>query len=179
MPYFKIFEKIKLIYHNLYQVGNAIHYPQARKHIYHLETSDFNRGVNQYSETHLSSLQNITSDNCRCGCFVKMIDVRSGHIPHSQIEIGGFKMIDVFSRMWTMYRGRKLAHLTVLFFIVCLTQSCANVGVLKGSPKDTTPPKIVESKSTPNLQTRFKKQPILLTFDEWVKLEDAFSCHPL
>ena len=66
-----------------------------------------------------------------------------------------------------------------IFILIALTisilQGCANVGQLKGGPKDTKPPQIVKELSTPNLQTNFKKQPIILTFDEWVKLEDVFN----
>jgi uncharacterized protein (DUF2141 family) len=63
------------------------------------------------------------------------------------------------------------------FFVtaIWLIQSCASVGTLKGSPKDITGPKVIQNKSTANYQTFFKKQPILLTFDEWVKLEDIFT----
>lgn len=66
-----------------------------------------------------------------------------------------------------------------IFILIALTvsilQGCANIGQLKGGPKDTKPPQIVKALSTPNLQTNFKKQPIILTFDEWVKLEDVFN----
>lgn len=63
----------------------------------------------------------------------------------------------------------------ILVIATWLIQSCASVGALKGSPKDTVPPKVIQNKSTANYQTFFKKQPILLTFDEWVKLEDVFT----
>ncbi len=66
-----------------------------------------------------------------------------------------------------------------IFFLIVsiafLLKGCANVGSLKGGAKDTTPPQIVKEKSTPNLQTNFKKQPIILTFNEWVKMDDAFN----
>ena len=66
-----------------------------------------------------------------------------------------------------------------IFILIALSisilQGCANVGQLKGGPKDTKPPQIVKELSTANLQTNFKKQPIILTFDEWVKLEDVFN----
>ena len=66
-----------------------------------------------------------------------------------------------------------------IFILIALTvsilQGCANIGQLKGGPKDIKPPQIVKELSTPNLQTNFKKQPIILTFDEWVKLEDVFN----
>jgi uncharacterized protein (DUF2141 family) len=74
--------------------------------------------------------------------------------------------------------SKRFFNIKILSFIITtlwLIQSCASVGALKGSPKDITPPKLIEKKSTPNYQTFFKKQPILLTFDEWVKLEDAFT----
>jgi uncharacterized protein (DUF2141 family) len=74
--------------------------------------------------------------------------------------------------------SKRFFNIKILSFIITtlwLIQSCASVGALKGSPKDIIPPKLVEKKSTPNYQTFFKKQPILLTFDEWVKLEDAFT----
>ena len=63
----------------------------------------------------------------------------------------------------------------LIAIIVSILQGCANIGQLKGGPKDTKPPQIVKELSTPNLQTNFKKQPIILTFDEWVKLEDVFN----
>jgi hypothetical protein len=63
---------------------------------------------------------------------------------------------------------------TVLLLCLFL-QSCANIVSPTGGARDTTPPKIVEKKSTPNFQKQFKKQPIFLTFDEWIKLEDAFN----
>jgi uncharacterized protein (DUF2141 family) len=64
-------------------------------------------------------------------------------------------------------------------FIFCavllLMQSCANVGALNGGAKDTTAPKVVLGKSTPNKPVNFKKQRIVLTFDEWIRLDDVFS----
>jgi uncharacterized protein (DUF2141 family) len=64
-----------------------------------------------------------------------------------------------------------LSSLILLFFL----NSCAQVGQLSGGIKDEIPPKVVVKRSSPNFQTNFKNQPILLTFDEWVKLEDAAS----
>ena len=51
-------------------------------HIYHLETLDFNLGTKHTHNSHLSSLQNITSTRLM-RFFVKMIDVRGwvGLIP--------------------------------------------------------------------------------------------------
>lgn len=53
--------------------------------------------------------------------------------------------------------------------------SCANIVAPLGGPRDEVPPKLIVSESTPNLQTRFEKQPIQLTFDEWVILDDVFN----
>ncbi len=54
-------------------------------------------------------------------------------------------------------------------------QGCANIVAPTGGAKDEIPPKVVVEKSTPNFQTNFKKQRIELTFDEWIKLDDAFN----
>lgn len=52
---------------------------------------------------------------------------------------------------------------------------CANIVPPTGGKKDMMPPKIVQARSTPNLQTHFKKQNIDLTFNEWLKLEDVYN----
>lgn len=64
--------------------------------------------------------------------------------------------------------------LPICFAIVLtvLLASCASVTPIPGGPEDTDPPEIVSTKSTPNLQRRFEKQPIRLTFNEWVELKD-------
>lgn len=65
------------------------------------------------------------------------------------------------------------------FFILTIILStligCANQGVLTGGAKDTDPPVMDNSKSTPNFQTNFKKQTIELTFNEWLQLNDVFK----
>ncbi len=63
----------------------------------------------------------------------------------------------------------------LLFITFLFLQSCANIVAPTGGAKDSIAPKVIEQKSTPNFQTNFKKQRIELTFDEWIKLEDAFS----
>lgn len=52
---------------------------------------------------------------------------------------------------------------------------CANIVAPEGGPKDLDPPKLDSLHSTRNFQTRFKKQDIVLAFDEWVELKDAFT----
>ncbi len=63
----------------------------------------------------------------------------------------------------------------LLYFTFLVLQGCANIVAPTGGDKDTLSPKIVEEKSTLNFQTNFKKQRIELTFDEWIKLDDAFN----
>jgi len=56
---------------------------------------------------------------------------------------------------------------------------CANIGNPEGGPRDLSPPEIDSTESTPNLQRNFdpaaSKTDIVLRFNEWVKLEDAFK----
>ena len=58
--------------------------------------------------------------------------------------------------------------LGLLFFY-----QCATPGRPSGGPKDETPPQLDSTRTTPNLQTNFEKQRIELTFDEWIKLDQA------
>lgn len=65
--------------------------------------------------------------------------------------------------------------LGVLFLVLLglIQQQCANTVSPTGGPRDTSPPKIDSSKTTPNFSTNFKDNEIVLTFEEWVKLNDA------
>jgi len=60
----------------------------------------------------------------------------------------------------------------LLVLLGCLWQ-CANPIAPTGGPRDETPPRIDTLRSTPNLQTNFRPRTITLTFDEWIKLQDA------
>ena len=66
-----------------------------------------------------------------------------------------------------------MMRLSVWFLVLLLLAICycANPIAPTGGPKDVDPPKIDSAKSTPNYQTNFTKQPIVLTFDEWIKLD--------
>ena len=66
-------------------------------------------------------------------------------------------------------------QLGIYFLIAAFLLGCANIVRPEGGPEDTTPPQVVEEKSTPNFQVQFKKQPIEITFDEWVELNDVFN----
>ncbi|MBI1228381.1 MAG: hypothetical protein GC192_24315 [Bacteroidetes bacterium] len=52
---------------------------------------------------------------------------------------------------------------------------CANPIAPQGGPKDLDPPKLDSLHSTRNFQTHFKKQDIVLAFDEWVELKGVFT----
>lgn len=51
--------------------------------------------------------------------------------------------------------------------------SCARQGAPTGGPKDTTPPRVDSTASTPNYATRFQEKKIQLRFDEWVTLSEV------
>jgi len=72
-----------------------------------------------------------------------------------------------------MKHGR---HFSFIFYgllpVLAVLSGCANVIAPVGGPKDEAPPVVVQEGSTPNLQTRFQRQRILLTFDEWIQLAD-------
>ena len=71
----------------------------------------------------------------------------------------------------------KLNFLAVLFLLlaVLLIVSCAKVGSPYGGPIDEDPPKVVKA-VPPNKSTRFvPKKSIVITFDEYIKLEDIFN----
>lgn len=70
---------------------------------------------------------------------------------------------------WVLIKNSLLC--IAIFFL----QGCANIVAPTGGAKDITPPKVIETKSTKNFQTNFKKQRIEMTFDEWIKLDDVFN----
>ena len=58
--------------------------------------------------------------------------------------------------------------LPILFLVACARQ-----GVPTGGAKDTTPPQVDSTVSTPNYTTRFNKKTIELYFNEWVTVSDV------
>lgn len=58
-----------------------------------------------------------------------------------------------------------LALLPMLYY------ACAQIVAPNGGPEDEIPPQLDTLGSTPNLQTNFTKQDIILTFDEWIELK--------
>ncbi|MDX1911655.1 MAG: Ig-like domain-containing protein [Saprospiraceae bacterium] len=63
-------------------------------------------------------------------------------------------------------------RIPVFFFLILLLFACARQGAPTGGPKDSTPPLVDTSASTPNFSTNFDKKRIELKFDEWVTLSD-------
>lgn len=61
-----------------------------------------------------------------------------------------------------------LGFILLLLFVL----GCAVQAPPLGGPEDTTAPKPIEDKSTPNFQTNYQGDKIELTFDEWVKLKN-------
>ncbi len=53
--------------------------------------------------------------------------------------------------------------------------ACAQIVSPSGGPRDSRPPQLDSLLSTPNYQTNFQKQDILLVFDEFIKLEDPYG----
>lgn len=74
-----------------------------------------------------------------------------------------------------MYRTTFSIFAYLFFASLWLAVGCATPTTPDGGPRDNQPPRIDTARSTPNLQTNFEKQPIELTFDEWVTLNDVFQ----
>jgi hypothetical protein len=70
---------------------------------------------------------------------------------------------------------KNIQILSLCIALATLANGCANIGSLNGGAKDVTPPRVLTARSTPNFQTNFKKQPIKLVFDEYIKLDDVFK----
>ena len=69
----------------------------------------------------------------------------------------------------------KVKYLVIAFSCSLLFFSCASPQAPTGGVGDSTPPTIIEVESTPNRQTNFKEDEIVLTFDEWVTLKDVYN----
>ncbi len=80
-----------------------------------------------------------------------------------------------FVELLAMKKNKPFSVALLAFFLSCLLSSCANIVAPTGGPRDEQPPRLDSLASTPNMQTNFKKQDILLAFDEWLKLQDVFN----
>lgn len=63
---------------------------------------------------------------------------------------------------------------SLAYFISLLGTGCAQVGMPIGGPKDTLPP-VLLSANPPNKTVNFKGDRVVLTFDEYVQLENAIQ----
>lgn len=76
-------------------------------------------------------------------------------------------------------QNKTYSHLIVILwssFFLGLVFSCAEPRAPEGGPQDKQPPRIHTKKySTPNPSTNFRDNQIILTFDEWVKLQAAYT----
>ena len=63
----------------------------------------------------------------------------------------------------------------VWWLALCLSSvvatSCATPTAPTGGPRDTIGPQLIADETTPNFQTNFRPEEIVLTFDEWVELD--------
>ncbi len=72
--------------------------------------------------------------------------------------------------------GRWYKWLLSIGLIIAIAVACATPGRPEGGPQDRQAPKLDPKKySTPNPSTNFRYNRVILTFDEWVKLQAASS----
>lgn len=74
-----------------------------------------------------------------------------------------------------MTKNNLIIRFFILATITFFLSYCATPFPPSGGEKDTTPPGLVDDKTTPNKQVNFKKQDIVLTFDEWINLKNIFE----
>lgn len=70
-----------------------------------------------------------------------------------------------------MLLKNKIITASLLLLILLVSYQCAQPGILTGGARDTRPPALDTTESTPNLQTNFNKQTIELKFDEFITLK--------
>ena len=59
-----------------------------------------------------------------------------------------------------------------LLLLIVFCWNCAQQGSPKGGPKDEAPPRVLESQPL-NYSTRFKAKKIIITFDEYIVLDNV------
>ncbi|MBT8221314.1 MAG: Ig-like domain-containing protein [Bacteroidia bacterium] len=78
-----------------------------------------------------------------------------------------------FEEMVVRYLHRIGLLLIVLIILLCY--QCANIVSPKGGPKDEQPPLLDTINSSINFQINYEGDPIILSFDEWIVLQDVFD----
>jgi hypothetical protein len=68
----------------------------------------------------------------------------------------------------------KLVKILLSLFVLLSVIACARIGKPPGGPIDEDPPVIVKSKPL-NYATNYKRKTVFVGFDEFIKLEDAFT----
>ncbi|MEO5910014.1 MAG: Ig-like domain-containing domain [Pelobium sp.] len=68
----------------------------------------------------------------------------------------------------------KIRQFNLLLFTVLLFAACASLQTPQGGPRDITPPKVLEE-FPKNLSTNFTGDKILITFDEYFKLNSEYT----
>jgi len=66
-----------------------------------------------------------------------------------------------------------MIRLFLFLVLIALLGSCAIVSRPTGGEKDTTPPQLDSLASTPNFQTNFYPEEVVLEFDEYIQLKNA------
>lgn len=89
--------------------------------------------------------------------------------------INHYKFVRMRSNRYGLIGNPIFLEGLAIWLMLTLIIACANPVPPTGGQKDKTPPGVVEGSSTPDLQTNFNNDEIKLTFDEWVKLDDAFN----
>jgi len=72
-------------------------------------------------------------------------------------------------------KAKVLKAFSAIAIICMMCISCAKLGTPSGGPKDTQEPRIIEEGSSPNYQTNFNEQEVVLEFDEWVVVQNAIK----
>lgn len=70
---------------------------------------------------------------------------------------------------------RKLFGFFLSAVTILLVYNCASPGSIKGGPRDEDPPRVDSAASTPTPLLNFDRDEIIISFNEWVQLEDAFQ----
>ena len=86
-------------------------------------------------------------------------------------RLASSQMLGLFFAKYWWQAIRYCAFSLIALFLT----NCANPIAPTGGPKDERPPQLDTLHSTRNKQVRFEKQDIVLAFDEWVELKDAFN----
>ena len=64
---------------------------------------------------------------------------------------------------------------TCMVFSTMILLSCATTGMITGGERDEVPPQVIWEESSPNEQVNYNPREIVLTFNEWIKLDNPFT----